>query len=74
MNEIIRKPAVAGLFYPKNADALKSMITDLLSKTKMKLMVKIFLDSFHLMLVIFIRDTQLHLLIMFYPKRNLRQQ
>ncbi|PJA95530.1 MAG: AmmeMemoRadiSam system protein B [Ignavibacteriales bacterium CG_4_9_14_3_um_filter_34_10] len=34
MNEIIRKPAVAGLFYPKNADALKSMITDLLSKTK----------------------------------------
>jgi AmmeMemoRadiSam system protein B len=34
VNEIIRKPAVAGMFYPKNADALKNMITDLLSKTK----------------------------------------
>lgn len=34
MNKIIRKPAVAGMFYPKNPDDLKRTIKELLVKTK----------------------------------------
>ncbi|GAB4149461.1 MAG: AmmeMemoRadiSam system protein B [Ignavibacteriales bacterium] len=34
MNEIVRKSAVAGMFYPKNPETLKKMINDFLEKTK----------------------------------------